>query len=110
MRDANMPRRRAALIFLGLAGVMLLVGLTLLKNALTGLGFLAYWLGCLALLLAAMIAAVREMRDIWRQTREEKVGLIEKAFDGVTAEVKEARDKQRAKRPKRFYVNFRDCR
>ena len=94
--NPNLPRRRAGLIFLLLAGVMLVLGLTILGKVLQGLGFLAYWLGCLALTLTAMLMAIREMRDIRRQNREEKVGLFEKAFDDVAAEVKEARDKRRA--------------
>jgi hypothetical protein len=47
-----------------------------------------------------MLLAVREMRDIRRQNREEKIGLFEKAFDEVAAEVKEARDRRRANRGK----------
>jgi len=98
--NPNVRRRRAGLIFLGLAGVMLLLGLTVFGKSLQGVGFLGYWLGCLALTLIAMLLAVREMRDIRRQNREEKIGLFEKAFDDVTAEVKEARDKRRANRAK----------
>jgi membrane protein implicated in regulation of membrane protease activity len=94
--NPNQPSRRAGLIFLILACVMLLLGLTVFGKSLTGLGFLAYWLGCLALTLTAMLMAVREMREIRRQNREEKIGLMEQAFDGVTAEVKEAREKRRA--------------
>jgi uncharacterized membrane protein YhaH (DUF805 family) len=98
--NPNVRRRRAGLVFLGLAGVMLVLGLTLFGKSLRGVGFLAYWLGCLALTLTAMLLAVREMRDIRRQNREEKIGLFEKAFDEVAAEVKEARDRRRANRGK----------
>ena len=86
------------MIFLGLAGAMLIVGLTGVGKSLKGGALLAYWLVCLALTLTAMLLAIRDMRDIRRQTREEKVGLMEQAFDDVTAEVKEARDKRRVNR------------
>jgi len=98
--NRNVPRRRAQLIFLAGAGLMLLLGLTIFAKSLTGTIALVYWLGCLALTLTAMLLAAREMRDIRRQTREERIGLMEKAFDGVSAEVKEARDKRRATRGK----------
>lgn len=96
--NSNRSRRRAQLILLAGAGVMLVLGLTVFAKWLSGLLALAYWLGCLALTLAAMLLAARDLRDIRRQNREEKVGLIEKAFDGVTAEVKQAREKRRANR------------
>jgi len=94
--NPNVPRRRAQLIFLALAGLILVLGLTLFAKSLKGAVALAYWLGCLALTLAAMLLAAREMRDIRRQNREEKIGLLEKAVDSVTAEVKEARHKRRS--------------
>jgi hypothetical protein len=94
----NLPRRRAQLILLLIALAMLVLGLTKIANNLTPVGALAYWLVCLSFTLAAMLLAMRDMRDIRRQNREQNVGLAEQAFDGVSAEVKEARDKRRAKR------------
>ena len=93
--NLNPRRRRVQLILLSLAGAMLFAGLTAFAKSLKGVAALAYWLVCLGLTLTAMLLAVRDMRDIRRQTREEKVGLMEQAFDDVTAEVKEARDKRR---------------
>ena len=93
----NRRRRRAQLLLLLAALVMLVLGFTKLSNAFTPAGALAFWLLCLSFTLAAMILAIRDMRDIRRQTREERVGLAEEAFDSVTAKVKEAKDKRRAK-------------
>jgi hypothetical protein len=95
--DANVPRRRSQLILISAACAMLVLGLTLFAKFLGGVLALAYWLGCLALTLAAMLLALRDMRDIRRQNLEEKISLVEKAFDGVSAEVKEARNKRRAR-------------
>ena len=92
----NLPRRRAQLILLVVAVVMLGLGLTVFAKSLTGLALIAYYLVCLALTLIAMLLALRDMRDIRRQNREERIGLAEQAFDGVSAEVKEARQKRRA--------------
>lgn len=96
--NPNLPRRRAQLILLVVAVVMVGLGLTVFAKALTGLALIAYYLVCLALTLTAMLLALRDMRDIRRQNREERIGLAEQAFDGVSAEVKEARDKRRARR------------
>jgi hypothetical protein len=45
-----------------------------------------------------MLLALRDMRDIRRQNREQKIGLAEEAFDEVSTEVREARQKRRASR------------
>jgi hypothetical protein len=92
----NAARRRAQLILLLVALVMLVLGFTKIGKNLTAIGALAYWLVCLSLTLAAMLLALRDMRDIRRQNREQTIGLAEQAFDDVSAEVKEARDKRRA--------------
>jgi hypothetical protein len=94
--NPNQSRRRAQLLFVAVALLMVMLGLTVFGNSLKGLGALAYWLICLALTLIAMLLAFRDMREIRRQNREEKIGLMEKAFDDVTAEMKEAREKRRA--------------
>ena len=92
--NPNLPRRWATLMFLGLAGVMLVLGLTVWRKSLAGMGFVAYWLGCLALTLIAMLLAVREMSYIRRQNRAEKTGLIEQAFGDVASEMKDTREKR----------------
>lgn len=94
----NLARRRVQLVLLIAALLMLVLGFTVFEKLLKGLGLMAYYLVCMALTLAAMLLAIRDMRDIRRQNREEKVGLAEQAFDDVSAEVKEARDKRRANR------------
>ncbi|HTD86376.1 MAG TPA: hypothetical protein VK850_07345 [Candidatus Binatia bacterium] len=94
----NLRRRRAQLILLIIALGMLVLGLTKFSRNLTPLGSLIYWMVCLGVTLTAMLLALRDMRDIRRQNREQKIGLAEEAFDEVSAEVKEARQKRRANR------------
>ena len=94
----NVPRRRAQLILLAIALGMLILGLTKFSKNLTPLGSLVYWLVCLGVTLTAMLLALREMRDIRRQNREQRIGLAEEAFDDVSTEVREARQKRRVSR------------
>jgi drug/metabolite transporter (DMT)-like permease len=92
---SNLRRRRVQFVLLAAAVLMLVLGLTAFSKSLRGLGLIAYYLVCMTFTLAAMLLAVRDMREIRRQTREKKIGLAEQAFDGVSAEVKEARDRRR---------------
>lgn len=92
----NVPRRRAQVILLIAAVILIVFGLTAFRKSLSGLGLMAYYLACMALLLTAVLLAVRDMRDIRRQNREENSRLAEQAFDDVSAEVKQARQKRRA--------------
>ena len=98
--QTNAGLRRTMLILLGIAVAMVIAGVTLLAKHLTGLIFVGFWLVCLLSMFGAMLLAVRDVRDIRRQNREQQTGLMEKAFDDVTTEVKDARDKLRAKRRK----------
>ena len=91
----NIPRRRTQFILLVIAVLMLVLGFTIFSRFLQGVGLLIYYLACMVLTLTAMLLAARDMREIRRQNREEKIGLMEQAFDDVSAEVKEARDKRR---------------
>ena len=95
--NPNLRRRRAQIILLVAAIILIALGFTVFSKWLTGLRLLAYCLFCMTLTLMAMLLAVRDLRDIRRQSREEKIGLLEKAVDGVTSEVKEARGKGRAR-------------
>jgi len=94
----NVARRRAQFILLVIALVMIVLGLTKFSRNFSPLGALAYILICLCVTLAAMLLAIRDMRDIRRQNREQKIGLAEEAFDEVSTEVREARQKRRASR------------
>ena len=59
----NQARRRLlGVILLGSAGVMLVVGFTVLAPRLRGLTFVAYWLGCMGL---TLLAALTALIDLW---------------------------------------------
>ena len=93
---SNVRRRRLQFFLLAAAVLMLVLGLTAFSKSLGGVGLIAYYLVCMVFTLAAMLLAARDMREIRQQTREKKIGLAEQAFDGVSAEVKEARDRRRS--------------
>jgi hypothetical protein len=70
--DARDRRRRwFGLLFLTMAGGMLIWGLTLLEPHLRGWSFVIYWLLCLGFTLAAMVIAWVDWRAIRRWQRED---------------------------------------
>lgn len=64
MSTADARRRWFGLLFLILAGGMLIWGLTLLDQHLAGWGFVLYWLVCLTFTLAAMTTAWLDWRAV----------------------------------------------
>ena len=57
MRAADARRRWFGLLFLTLAGGLLIWGVTLLEPHLRGWAFVVYWLACLGFTVAAMVVA-----------------------------------------------------
>ena len=80
-------RRWLGLFFLALAGAMVVWGQTLLRPRLAGLVFLAYWLGCFLLTLAAMAAALLDVRATWRRARREREDLLRHTLDTLDSEL-----------------------
>lgn len=73
-------RRWFGLLFLILAGGMLLWGETILKPHLgRGLLFLGYWLACMLFTALAMLMALLDFRSVRRRIREEQVRIIDEA-------------------------------
>jgi hypothetical protein len=93
--SAQARRRGLGLILLGTAGVMLVVGLTVLAPRLTGLGFVGYWLGCMGL---TFLAALTALLDLWatsRRVRQAQQELLSQTVD----ELSHARRNERRSRP-----------
>jgi hypothetical protein len=72
MSTADARRRWFGLLFLILAGGMLIWGLTLLDRHLVGWGFVVYWLVCLLFTLAAMMVALIDWRAVRAARRAEQ--------------------------------------
>jgi hypothetical protein len=74
-------RRWFGLTLLGSAGVMLVVGLTVLDRRLRGLAFIGYWLGCMGL---TFLAALTALLDVWatsRRVRQAQQELLSQTID-----------------------------
>lgn len=70
MDAKDLRRRWFGLLFLTLAGGMLIWGLTLLDEHLRGWSFVVYWLLCLAFTLMSMVIAWLDWRAVRRWRRE----------------------------------------
>jgi hypothetical protein len=74
-------RRWLGVILLGSAGLMLVLGLTVLAPRLRGLPFIFYWLGCMGL---TFLAALTALLDLWatsRLVRRAQQDLMAQAID-----------------------------
>jgi len=86
--DATARRRWfGALVLLAALG-MLITGETILKGKLEYLGFLCYWLGCLAFTCLAIVIAILDARALRRQTREAQHDLFQATLKQIEAEAK----------------------
>ena len=75
-----------------LAIVMLVAGQTLLKEKLSNLIFLFYWLICFVLTVLAIVAAFRDVRAVQRKVHAEQRILLESTLKEIESE---ARDRQK---------------
>jgi len=85
-RPVNARRRWFGVLFLLLAGGMLIWGQTVLKPYLRGLGFMAYWMVCLVLTGLAMVMALLDARATRQRIRNQQHELLRRTIEGVAAE------------------------
>ena len=88
--DATMRRRWFGAVVLLSALAMLILGDTVFKGRLSGLGYLLYWLGCFALTALAMAVAFMDARALQSRARQEQRDLLEKTF-----RIENSRDKSK---------------
>jgi hypothetical protein len=62
---------------------MLIAGDTVLKDRLSPLGFLFFWLTCLGLTGTAIIIAIRDFASLQRRAHEEQRRLFESALEEI---------------------------
>jgi len=79
--QADFRRRWFGVFFLLIAAGMLIWGQTILKPYLEGIGFMVYWLGCLAFTGLALITALLDIWAVRRRTREQQRDLIQRIFE-----------------------------
>ena len=84
--DATARRRWFGGIVLVGALTMLICGQTVLQDRLKRFDFIIYWLACFALTGMAAIAAVRDLRDLQRRTRQQERDLLESTLKEIEKE------------------------
>jgi hypothetical protein len=94
-------RRRwfGALVLLAALG-MLVGGETFLKGKLDGLGFILYWLGCLAFTCLAIVIAFLDVRALGRQTRQAQQDLFKATLKQIETEAKARSRRANHQRPR----------
>ena len=78
---ADVRRRWFGVFFLLIAAGMLIWGQTLLKPYLQGIGFVLYWLACMAFTGLALLTALLDIWAVRRRTREQQRDLLQRIFD-----------------------------
>lgn len=81
--SADARRRWFGVLFLILAGGMLVWGQTVLDSTLKGFAFLIYWLVCFLFVGLAMTTALLDLRAMRRKTRDETRDLVEETFEQI---------------------------
>jgi len=78
---ADARRRWFGVFFLIIAAGMLIWGQTILKSYLEGIGFVLYWLACMAFTGLALLTALLDIWAVRRRTREQQRDLLQRIFD-----------------------------
>jgi hypothetical protein len=78
---ADFRRRWFGVFFLLIAAGMLIWGQTILKPYLEGVGFVLYWVACLAFTGLALLTALLDIWAVRRRTREQQRDLLERILD-----------------------------
>ena len=82
---ADVRRRWFGVFFLLIAAGMLIWGQTILKPYLVGIGFVVYWLACMAFTGLALLTALLDIWAVRRRTREQHQDLLQRIFDEAEA-------------------------
>lgn len=83
------PHRKRGMVFLGVAVVMLVLGETLLRQSLSKMSFVLYWLACLVFTALAILFAFLDVTGIQRQAREQQRELLEKTIQQIARQKEE---------------------
>jgi hypothetical protein len=81
-------------ILLGAAGVMLVVGLTVLAPRLRGMNYVLYWLGCMGLTGLAALTALLDLLATNRRVRQAQQELLTRTIDDFS-HVRQDRERPR---------------
>jgi membrane protein implicated in regulation of membrane protease activity len=87
-REAKVLRRWIGVLALVAALAMLIAGETALQGRLSDLGFLIYWLLCLAFTVLAILAALLDFRALQSRVRAEQRNLFTETLKEIETDVK----------------------
>jgi membrane protein implicated in regulation of membrane protease activity len=80
-KPADVRRRWFGVFFLLIGAGMLIWGQTIFKPYLEGLGFVLYWLACMAFTGLALLTALLDIWAVRRRTRQQQRDLLQRIFD-----------------------------
>ena len=83
--DTNsfLPHRKRGMVFLIISLVMLVLGETVLRNSLSKVPFIVYWMVCFVFTGLAIIFAFLDVAGVQRQAREQQRELLEKTINEI---------------------------
>ena len=88
--DGMIRHRKRGLTFLIIAVLMLVLGETVLRQSLTKIPFILYWMGCFLFTGMAIVFSFLDVAGVQRQAREQQRELLEKTIHEI-ARQKEAK-------------------
>ena len=80
---ADLRRRLLGGVFLATALGMLVAGQTVLHDAFSPLGFIAFWVLCFVFTMAAVAVAFWDLAAVRRRTRDEQRELVESTLKEI---------------------------
>ena len=85
LMDTNsfLPHRKRGMVFLIISLVMLVLGETVLRNSLSKVPFIVYWMVCFVFTGLAIIFAFLDVAGVQRQAREQQRELLEKTINEI---------------------------
>ena len=93
VNPADARRRWFGMFFLIVSTGMLIWGQTFLKPYLEGIGFVIYWLTCMAFTGLAMLTALLDIWAVRRRTRDRQRELLQHIFDDAESPSEKEPDK-----------------
>lgn len=86
LTPADDRRRWWGSFFLGGAASLLICGQTVLKPYLEDVGYLLYWLACIAFTWLAIFTALLDFLAVRRQSRQERKELLQRALEEINTD------------------------
>jgi hypothetical protein len=93
--DSKSRRRKVGTVCIAIAILMLIAGETVLKDKLSGVPLLCYWLGCFAFTAIAAGAAVIDAARVGIESRDAQKTLIEETLKEIEKEKRSSKQSEK---------------